>query len=57
MTIKNLENQITKTRNKISKGNFKGNEEGKLHMRLNGLRSIKNGLIRLESQLETLNNN
>ena len=55
MTTNSLTKEIKKVRTKIDKGGFKGNEESELHMRLDGLRKILNGLERLEKQLEHLN--
>tara|TARA_R110002051_G_scaffold23868_1_gene59766 strand:- start:149 stop:322 length:174 start_codon:yes stop_codon:yes gene_type:complete len=57
MTTNSLTKNIEKLRTKISKGNFKSGEESKLHMKLDGLRRIRNGLERLEKELENLNNN
>ena len=57
MTTNSLTKNIDKLRTKISKGNLKSVEESKLHTKLDGLRRIRNGLERLEKELESLNNN
>ena len=56
MTTTQLTNDINKTRKRISKGNFKSGEESELHLRVDTLRRLRNGLEKLETELDSLNN-
>lgn len=56
MTTTQLTNDINKTRKRISKGNFKSGQESELHLRIDTLRRLRNGLEKLEAELNSLNN-
>ena len=56
MTTTQLTNDINKTRKRISKGNFKSGQESELHLRVDTLCRLRNGLEKLETELESLNN-
>lgn len=55
MTTKQLTNDINKSRARLSKGNFKSGQESELHLRVDTLRRLRNGLEKLEAELKSLN--
>lgn len=55
MTTKQLTNDINKTRTRLSKGNFKSGQESELHLRVDTLCRLRNGLEKLEAELKSLN--
>ena len=56
MTTTQLTNDISKTRKRLSKGNFKSGQESELHLRVDTLCRLRKGLEKLEAELDSLNN-